>query len=117
MIETPLPPFRLEVSCDGLLGQPRTQGAVHQVALRELERHATKLRLANVRVERARGDRHVCHVQLFGHGLDHVAGHSEHPNWEAAVSTAAHRAVRALEAHERFDPWTSEPPSTHRPRQ
>lgn len=117
MTELFVPPFRLEVCCDGLVGQNSLQGAVHRVALRELGDHATKLRLANVRVERARGDTHVCHVQLFGHGLDHVAGHSEHPNWEAAVSTAAHRAVRALDAHERFDPWTSEPPSTHRRRQ
>jgi hypothetical protein len=111
------PSFRLEVCCDGLGDQYSLQGAVHQVALRELESHATRLRLANVRVERSRGDTHVCHVQLFGHGLDHVAGHSEHPKWQDAVSTAAHRAVRALEAQDRFDPWTSEPPSSHRRRQ
>ena len=112
MNQSLIPPFRLEVCCDGLTGQDQT--AVQVVALRELERHAPKLRLANVRVRRARGSNHVCQVQLFGHGLDHVAGHSEHSNWEDAVCTAAHRAVRALDAQERFDPWTSEPPSTHR---
>jgi hypothetical protein len=117
MSESFISSFRLEVSCDGLGDQHSLQGAVHQLALRELEGHAQRLRLANVRVERARGDTHVCHIQLFGVGLDHVAGHSEHPKWEDAVSTAAHRAVRALDAQERFDPWTSESPSTHRGRQ
>lgn len=115
MTESFVPPFRLEVTCDGLASRS-LQDAVHQVAMRELANHESKLRLANVRLERCRGDNHVCHVQLFGRGLDHVGGHSEHTQWEDAVRAATHRALRALEAHERFDPWTSEPPSSHRHR-
>lgn len=110
-----VPPFRIEVCCDVIGSQGSLTDTIEHTALQELREHVPKLRLANVRVERSKAHTHVCHVQLLGHGLDHVGGHSEHPDLRSAVSAAAHRAVRALDAQDRFDPWTSEPPSSHRP--
>lgn len=107
--------FRIEVSCDVVGSQGSLTDAIKHAALQELHEHVSKVRLANVRVERSKSHTHVCHVQLLGHGLDHVGGRSEHADLRSAVCTAAHRAVRALDAQEKFDPWTSEPPSSHRP--
>lgn len=105
---------RIEVRSEGLDTPESTLTSVQRVAQQLLRNVGGEVGLAVVHIARHAHGIHHCDTQLFGRGLEHVAGYAEHTNPVEAATHSVTRALRALDTSERHNPWTSSHPSCHR---
>lgn len=115
---TPLPQEntvapRVQVRSAGIDSTNATLSSVQRIARQALSADADKVTFAALRFARSRDGEHQCHTQLFGRDLEHAAGYAAHPDPMEAAARSVARALRALKANERFNPWTSSHPSSH----
>ncbi len=108
---------RIQVVCRGVPATPAMRESLRQAVRELVASQREELSLVVARLERAPDHRlrgvYGCRVEMFSRGLEHVAGYGENPEPFEAISQAAARASRALDARTRFDPWTSPSPSSH----
>lgn len=108
---------RIQVVCRGVPAHAALREKLRQSVRSLVLPHSEELSLLVMRLERTPDHRlrgvYGCRVELFSRGLEHVAGYGENADVYEAVSQAAMRALRALDARTRFEPWTSPSPSSH----